>query len=253
MGIFSYVKDLFSEHKKQELFSSIRNQVYLSNYQHPVWSNRNFLSFADEGYSKNVIVFRCINMITVAAASVPFVLYKKVNGSDVRVTEHPLLDLLNMPNNLFSKTEFMEVLYSYRLISGNVYVLSVKNSSQNIPSELYALRPDRVNIIEGDGYHNKGYRYKCGKIVQDFPVDPITGYSDMLHIKNFNPINDLYGLSPVEAASYSIDQHNQAGQWIQSLLQNGAKPSGALIVKQSNDTNSSLSSEEYERLKSENK
>ena len=31
----------------------------------------------------------------------------------------------------------------------------------------------------------------------------------------------LAGLSPVEAAAYSIDQHNQSGAWNQALLQNG--------------------------------
>ena len=58
----------------------------------------------------------------------------------------------------------------------------------------------------------------------------MTGRSTVLHLKTFNPLNDWYGLSPIEAAAYSIDQHNQAGAWNQAMLQNGARPSGAIVV-----------------------
>ncbi|GAT77837.1 HK97 family phage portal protein, partial [Ehrlichia ruminantium] len=71
------------------------------------------------------------------------------------------------------------------------------------------------------------------------------------HIKNFHPLNDWYGLSPIEAASYSIDQHNQAGSWNQAMLQNGARPSGALIVNAKNTNNGSLTQEQYNRLKAQ--
>jgi HK97 family phage portal protein len=75
-----------------------------------------------------------------------------------------------------------------------------------------------------------GYRYQAGKEAIEFPIDPVTGESDILHIKTFHPLSDFYGLSSIEPAAYSIDQHNQAGEWNQSLLQNGARPSGAIVV-----------------------
>ena len=82
------------------------------------------------------------------------------------------------------------------------------------------------------------------------PIDPITGYSQIIHLKSFHPLDDHYGLSPIEAAAYSIDQHNQASIWNQALLQNGARPSGALIVKSSSDNYSgNLSQEQFDRLK----
>jgi HK97 family phage portal protein len=49
----------------------------------------------------------------------------------------------------------------------------------------------------------------------------------------------------MEAAQYSIDQHNECIKWNKSLLENGARPCGALVVKQT------MSDETYERLKSE--
>ena len=82
-----------------------------------------------------------------------------------------------------------------------------------------------------------------------FPISQIDGKSEILHIKNFNPLNDWYGLSQIEPAAYSIDQHNESSKWNQSMLQNGAKPCGALIVKAENDNDGYLTNEQFERLK----
>ena len=96
------------------------------------------------------------------------------------------------------------------------------------------------------------YRYTVGDYYKDFYVDKLTGKSDILHIKNFHPLNDWYGLSPIEAAAYSIDQHNNSAMWNQALLQNGARPSGALVVKTSdNGLGGVLSEDQYRRIKSQ--
>ncbi len=50
----------------------------------------------------------------------------------------------------------------------------------------------------------------------------------------------------MRAASYSIDQHNQAGAWNQALLQNGARPSGAIIV---NNAQGYLNDQQFRNLK----
>lgn len=50
-----------------------------------------------------------------------------------------------------NKSEFLENLYLYRLISGNTYVLSASDTNK-LPKEIYSLRPDRVNVIAGIFY-----------------------------------------------------------------------------------------------------
>ncbi len=96
------------------------------------------------------------------------------------------------------------------------------------------------------------YRYTVNNNSYDFKVDKLTGRSTVLHLKTFNPLNDWYGLSPIEAAAYSIDQHNQAGAWNQAMLQNGARPSGAIVVKSEKDgSGGNLSQEQYQRLKAQ--
>ncbi|WCR57738.1 phage portal protein [Wolbachia endosymbiont of Ctenocephalides felis wCfeJ] len=215
----------------------------------PSWSELSYASFAEEGYVKNVIAFRAINMIANAASSVPLVLYQLTHQGKSQLKVHPLLKLLYSPNPRVSKSEFIEGIVTYRLISGNAYVLMIE-SNKKLPTELYLLRPDRVEIIPGRNNVPYIYRYTVNDNSYDFRVDKLTGRSAVLHLKTFNPLSDWYGLSPIEAAAYSIDQHNQAGAWNQAMLQNGARPSGAIIVKSTKDGSSgNLSQEQYQRLK----
>lgn len=216
-----------------------------------VWMDRDYAQFAEEAYVKNVIANRSITMIATAAASVKFRLYT-MQGKGIRreIKVHPLIDILKQPNPTCAMGEFFQALYHYRLISGNAFVQAVGPKDQS-PAELHLLRPDRVAVIAGKSTMPAGYRYTVGERSMDFPVDRMTGRSRILHIKSFHPLNDWYGLSPIEAAAYSIDQHNQSGAWNQALLQNGARPSGALVVKLDGQQGGVLSEDQYQRLKSQ--
>ena len=91
------------------------------------------------------------------------------------------------------------------------------------------------------------YFYTVGKPV--WMARNYNQFANEAYIKNVSPVSDWYGLSAVEAAAYSIDQHNNAAAWNQALLQNGARPSGAIVVKNAEGQPSELSDEQYSRLK----
>ena len=205
---------------------------------------------AKEGYIKNVVGYKCVSMLARSASSVKLMVYDKKTNK--KIENHPLELLLNNPNPTQNGYEFFESLYSYKLLSGNTYIQAIlldKNIFKN-PKELFILRPDRMTIIiDNNSSIPYAYKYKVNSNEKVFYVDKITGNAEILHIKNFNPINDWYGLSPIEAASYSIDQHNEASKWNQSMLQNGARPSGALIVKGNGDDSAFLTDEQFSRLK----
>ena len=216
----------------------------------PVWMRRDMSKFADEGYRKNVIAHRAVAMITTAAASVPWKLTQRTARTSRIVEMHPLLTLLNNPNPLQGGTELCESLYAHRLIAGNSYLHAI-GPRDAAPLELHMLRPDRVAIIPGAGGIPKAYRYTIDTRSVDVPVDGISRQSRILHLKTFHPLDDWYGLSPMEAAAYSIDQHNQCSAWNQALLQNGARPSGALMVKAADGQAGTLSETQYGRLKAQ--
>jgi len=213
----------------------------------PKWSEKNYSSIAKESFMKNIVAYRAITLIAQSAASVPWRLHKISNNKKIEIKHHPILDLLHKPNSRIAGAEFFEFIYSYKMISGNAYILAV---GEKHPEELHILRPDAVQVVIEDGVL-KGYSYNNGEGEVFYPINNLTGMSRILHIKNFHPLDEIYGMSPIHAAQTSIDQHNQLSAWNQSLLQNGARPSGAIIVKSQNGSYTGLTDNQFERLKEE--
>lgn len=234
------------KHGDESLYRRMGTQAVMYQPGKAVWSGRNYQRFADEGYIRNVIAHRAVNLVAEGAASVQWLLFERSSGEAVRVKQHPVLTLLDRPNPLQGGAELFHALYAFRLISGNAF-LQGAGPRDSAPLELHSLRPDRMSVIAGKDGLPMAYRHTVGEQQADFPVDRINGRSRVLHLKAFHPLNDWYGLSPIEAAAYSIDQHNQAGAWNQALLQNGARPSGALVVGGGADQ--TLSEEQYHRIK----
>lgn len=235
------MKESFSLFKRNCGTSSL-----LTHNQDAIWEERDYQNFAKNGYVKNVIAFRSIHMIAAAAGSVNLTLNKNTKNGTFQIHQHPLLKLLARPNNAMTRSEFIESIITYRLISGDAYVLAVTNHSC-VPRELYLLRPDRVEIISRE--QDVAYRYSVNEITHEFIANDRAANHVILHLKNFHPLSDWYGLSTIEAASFSIEQHNQASSWNQAMLQNGARPSGALVVNHRDGRSESLSSQQYQRLK----
>ena len=76
------------------------------------------------------------------------------------------------------------------------------------------------------------------------------GLAPILHMALFHPADDHYGLSPIEVAATAIDIHNAASAWNKALLDNSARPSGALVYAGS-DGAANLSQDQFERVKRE--
>jgi HK97 family phage portal protein len=187
----------------------------------------NYQQLAEEGYQKNAIVYRCVNEISKGASAVPFIL----KDGDQILQEHPLIDLLNRPNPLQSYSEFFNSLYGYILLSGNAYILRV-GSDMGMPRELHQLRPDRIEVKGKGNAIPEKYVYTInGRKKAEYVVDQENGFSELKHVKLWNPLNDYYGLSPLNAAAVEIDQFNMSNKHNVNLLENGARPSGAIIFK----------------------
>ncbi len=216
--------------------------IALQYQRQPVWSPRDYGAFAREGFMQNPVVYRSVRMIAEAAASVAFCLY----AGDQEITDHPLLDLLRVPNPTQSRAELLEAWYSYLLVSGNAYLEAVATGSTL--RELYVLRPDRISIIPGTDGWPASYDYTVKGHKVSYSGDAVPGVRPILHQALFHPTNDYYGLSPIEAASTAIDIHNAASAWNKAMLDNSALPSGALVYTAADRQ---LTAEQYARLKSE--
>ena len=227
--------------RQREIKESAAAKIIVTNPGQPVWSPRNYEQFAREAYGKNVVAYQSINKIAEAISSVRLTVFR----GEQELIDHPLIKLLDRPNPMQSGADYMQAKISYLLIAGNGYEERVK-IGQDV-RELYQLRPDRMKVVPSPAGMPAGYVYAVGGRTITWDVDPATLDSDVRHLKLFNPLDDWYGMSPIEAGAYSIDQHNESMAWMQALLQNSARPSGALVVSGGN----SLSDDNFNRLKSQ--
>ena len=221
----------------------------------PAATPRRYDKLAEEGFQKNAIVFRCVNLISECAAAVPWTLFRRRGGARERVELHPLLALLDRPNPTQGGAAFFKAVYAFRLLSGNSYIEAVGPSdgpNAGRPRELWVLRPDRMQVIKGDNGQPAGFQFQAGGRTVAWRVEPLSGLSPILHSKSFHPLDDWYGMSPLEAAAFEVDQHNAAGMWNFSLLMNSGRPSGALVYKPGEGTHSDvLDGEQFARLQTQ--
>jgi HK97 family phage portal protein len=226
--------------RRPETKESATGAAMVINPGQPAWSNRNYAAFADEGYRRNVVAYQAINKIADAVASVKWTVWR----GEQELIEHPLLELLHSPNPMQSGPQYMRAKIGFLMIAGNGYEEAVEANGQ--VRELYQLRPDRMKVVPGSNGFPKEYVYKVGGREVHFPVEPDFS-SAVRHLRMFNPLDDWYGMSPIEAGAYAIDQHNLSMTWMQALLQNSARPSGALVVTGDKD----LSDDQFNRLKAQ--
>jgi len=204
------------------------------------WSPRDTATLTRTGFSGNPVGFRCVKMIAEAAASLPLVL----QDVDKRFTVHPLLSLTTNPNPSQGRAEFLEALYGQMLLTGNGYVEAVGKDA-GVPIELHVLRSDRMNVVPGADGWPVAYEYAVGGRKHRFDVSQ--SHPEVHHLKSFHPQDDHYGLSPMQAAAQAVDVHNSASRWSKALLDNAARPSGAIVYRGA-EGQGTLSSDQYDRL-----
>ncbi|MGI9395455.1 MAG: phage portal protein [Boseongicola sp.] len=206
------------------------------------WSARDNASLIRSGFSGNPVGFRSVKMIIEAAASLPIILQ-----NEHRFDVHPILSLIRRPNPGQGQIELFEAVFGQLLLSGNAYIEAVASSGNQV-SELHVLRSDRMSVVPGDDGWPVAFEYSVAGRKHKFPVADNT--SPICHIKGFHPQDDHYGLSALQAAAAAIDVHNSASAWSKALLDNAARPSGAIVYNGA-EGQGTMSEDQYDRLLAE--
>jgi HK97 family phage portal protein len=205
------------------------------------WTPRDYASLAAEGFGKNPVAYRCVRMIAEEAAATPLIVFADGARSD----DHALARLLARPNPEQSGAEWLEGLYGALQTAGNAYA---EAAGDGTPDELWALRPDRVKVVPGRSGWPEAYEYSVdGRSLRIGRA--ADGWAPVLHLKLFHPTDDHYGFSPLEAAAFAIDVHNASGAWNKALLDNSARPSGALVF--AGRDGERLTTEQFEALRAQ--
>ena len=132
------------------------------------------------------------------------------------------------------------------LLHGNAYVQLLRDGEGGVAA-LYALRPERVTAeLDASGWPT-AYVYRVGE--RRTRLDAEGPRPDVVHVRSFNPTDDHYGSGGLGAAAGAVAVHNAAARWNKALLDNAARPSGALVYDSGDGA--ALAPEQFERLKAE--
>ncbi len=189
---------------------------------------RSYEAQVRDGYLNNAIAQRAVRLVAEGAASAP------LTSSDPNV-----LALIKATSGGQSLLETAAV---HLLLHGNAYI-EILPGADGAPCELYALRPERMKVETDVQGWPMAYLYRADMAAARLSADRI------IHIRTMHPLDDHYGLGCLGAASGPVAIHNAASKWNKALLDNAARPSGALVYD--GGDNNGLSSAQYDRLKAE--
>ena len=196
----------------------------------PLWTKKDISRLTKAGYQNCSTVYACVTERAGGAAGVPWELFRRPAAKGAKrdkVEEHPLLDRMRRPNPREGGSAFIESAMAFRLIAGNSY-LSRVGPEKGPPLELYVLRPDRMSIVPGNRMQPiAGYRETVNGVIRKPDYEP----EQILHLKMFHPLDDWYGLSPIEVAAKEIDISSMGREWNMKLLQNDCRPPGGIVVE----------------------
>ena len=198
---------------------------------------RNYETQVRAAYQQNPVAQRAVRLVAEGVASATIYEEEKDSpsiGSGRAVSLIP--------------ASILETVAAQVLLHGNAFV-QILCDADGTPTELFPLRPERVTIEADANGWPAVYVYKAGEAKTRLPARDGLGKPGLVHLKAMHPLDDHYGLGCLGAAAGAVAIHNAATKWNKALLDNAARPSGALLFDAGDG--GALSREQHDRLRDE--
>lgn len=210
------IKDLFSGLKKKEagwqsFFGLSSDSTAVSNKE---------LYFG--------IIYSCIDSIANGVSENEWGLYRK--GSDEQVINHPIIDLLNRPNDQQTATDFFYLMSAMIETSGQFFIYPIKSGlNTGKVLELHLLDPSKMQTVVDQTspvVNILGYTYSDKGKVWKFEPD------QLINVLRPNPYNQALGISTIQMARFDGTNELNSIQMNNAFYDNGAYPGGVLKTEQ---------------------
>jgi HK97 family phage portal protein len=170
-------------------------------------------------------VFACVRLIASTMATVPLLLYRRLeDGSSrkERAPEHPLYRVLHdAPNPEMSACEFFEFMTMHLELRGNAYAEIVRNQRGDV-QQLWPLRPDRMEPRRVEQALVYLYRRPDG-------TSHLFDADEILHLRAL-PTDGIMGLSVIDQCQESLGLSKASDKYAAKFFSNSAMPSALLSV-----------------------
>jgi HK97 family phage portal protein len=228
MGIKSTFEAAFRPQREE---NALPLPFPLLNSGRAAWPDNRYPTLAKEGYMANEVVFACIEELSTSAAE-PRLRIRRRNSEEFITRGHPLLDgdgrnglNLSAPNPFQDRFEFFATIIMHRALAGNAYTVIERNNGGK-PIQMWPMRPDRVKVVPHETKHISHYEYDIG--LQEPLKLPV---EDVIHWKTRHPLNDYYGLAPLEVGAGRVDIDNFLRDFTKTYFQRAGMPSALLALK----------------------
>ncbi len=165
---------------------------------------------------------------------------KKMVGEDEKdIANHPFELLIQKPNPKESRFQLLESTFSYQALTGNAYWWLNRPNENAAPAEIWSIPSHKMEPVPDERLYLKGYIYDPG----DGGYITLEPW-EVVHFRNFNPLNEFVGLSPIEALATIAVGDLQMQDWNTRLFgENNARLPGIMAFADPiNDT-------EWDKLK----
>jgi HK97 family phage portal protein len=191
------------------------------------WSTNDYQGRVTQGYEVNSDVYAAVSLVSSTASAVKWWDGTGSSGQTRQLNPRPSIRLLHRSG--FG--QFVSDWTTNMLLAGNAWIEIIRASDDGKPSELHLINPARIGVIRDQ----KAIR--DADVVQAWRVhDPVSGRpprelkpwrngsGDIVHSKQFAPIDAVFGQAPLEAAMRQVDVSNGTLSLTRRVLQRGYAP-----------------------------
>jgi HK97 family phage portal protein len=149
-------------------------------------------------------------------------------GDDYEVVtdSHPILDLLSKVNPYQNGFDMAVLRTLYTELTGNAYIHPVLDERLGVPTQLWVMPSQWVEIVPGKDKFIDGYLYGASREQRAFFAE-----DEVIHFKRPNPADLYYGIGKLEAA-WGVAMMNAAAHDMDlSFFENKARPDYLLTIK----------------------
>lgn len=213
--------------------STIISEATLSTMPAGWWpTNGGFISFDNYSdytldyeamYRRHNNVKICVDFLARNMAHPGLHVYKRDKDNDrIRLREHAAVRILSRPlpsDNKISQYKLFESVLSDMFISGNGYLLKIRDNNH----EISGLLRIPYMLVRVDGVLKPNlYRINLGS--KEIEADP----GDIVHFRTYNPHNNSYGISPLEGLREILAEEHENSKYSSKFWQNAARIGGVI-------------------------
>jgi HK97 family phage portal protein len=189
-------------------------------------------------------LFAIVNRTSTSVAKVDWHMHRLTNATGARVyggqvcpmcdkpgvtmvDNHPALAVWNQPNRFYTRQEFVETEQQHVDLTGEGWWVIGRDQrdSRGFPTELWPVRPDRIEPVPHPTDFLAGYIYTS----PDGEKVPL-GLEDVIQIRMPNPADPYRGMGPVQSILYDLDSVRFSAEWNRNFFLNSAAPGGVVEV-----------------------